>query len=270
MSRKYSIRSGRSVVRSPKWGRFKWNPRLVLRVAGGVLAAAAICLVFFLAKEWLYDTDLFRLTRVEIHGNRHVNQDMILKTCNLRAGINLLSLDTDQLQGNIESMDWVRTARVVRELPDKLVINIKEYRPVALVNGNGLYLVNINGKIFKKLRGDEHYDLPIITGVDPRDVESGELPKYAMSALRLIKMASNGARTLGTGNISEIHVSGGNRLVVYTLDRGIAMRMDASKLKQQFARAEKVLLHLYRSGLYKKAAKVDLAYSEGTAWASVN
>ncbi len=268
MFRRYSIRSGRKVAPRSR-GRKAWSPKLMFRIAAGILIVVAICSGILLAKTWLFGSELFRLARVEINGNRHTSQDLILRICNLRSGINLLSLDMDQLRRTIESLDWIRDARVTRELPDKLIISVKEYSPVALVNGNGLYLVDGNGEIFKKVQGREYYDLPIITGVDARQVDSGELPEYALSALGLISLASDGARTLGVSNISEIHVSDKN-LIVYTMDKGIALHMDSMKLKQQFKRAEKVLLHLYRSGLYRKAADVDLAYADGVAWASVH
>ncbi len=239
-----------------------------MKTLAGIGVAVVLCLGAFFAKAWLFQSDIFRLTKVEIQGNLHTNQDIILKMSNLRAGLNLLSLNLEQVGRDIEALDWIRTVKVTKEFPDKLYIKVEEYRPVALVSGKGLYLVDAHGEIFRRVEKKEKWDLPIITGVSEKDIDAGRLPEEAMPALRLIDLAANGARTLGASNISEIHVKD-KRIVVYTLNQGIALNMNPLDLDRQFARAEKVLLHLYRSGLYKKVAMVDLDYAPGEAWATL-
>ncbi len=247
-------------------GKRPFPPRRWLRILAVSAMVPAIAAGVFLARAWLFQTDLFCLSRVEIHGNRHVGQDLILSAGNLRAGLNLLALDARAVGRDIESLEWVRRARVAKELPDTLKIWVEEFEPVALVNGKDLYLVDGDGEIFRKVEERETWDLPIITGVSQGDIDAGRLPGHAMSALKLIRLAESGTRTLGVNNISEIHL-GEKGMVVYTLDRGIALHMDPDHLERQFARAEKVLLHLYSSGLYKKVGKVDLDYAPGRAWA---
>jgi cell division protein FtsQ len=174
---------------------------------------------------------------------------------------------------SIEAHPWVHTVEVKKKLPDHLIITIKERIPVALLNANKMYLVDEQGEIIDELSTEEPVSLPIITGIDPKNIMDHQITKspnhQIQKALELISMASKGTRTLGVNNISQIDIAKRDTLILYTSDSGIPFYFDTKNLSTQFSKAEKVLYQLYSSGTYKKAAKVELDYGPGQALASL-
>ncbi len=213
---------------------------------------------------------MFTVDHVEIDGCRRVPEEEILKLSRITRDDNLLALDLQGIAGNIKRNPWIARVEITRILPDKVKITVHERRPVAFLNAGKIYLIDASGDIFKELGKDDKFSLPIITGVRVRlngSRPSGNIADVdgVKEALRLIRLASKGVRTLGIKNISQIHVDGDGHLVVYTSDRGIPFRLNESHLDTQFAKAERVLYHLYNSGKYDQVAMVDMDYGPNRA-----
>jgi cell division protein FtsQ len=234
-----------------------------------ILAAIALmCLVLaglFVCWHWACQSELFRVSQVLVKGCDRLTEEEILRLSDVTAQDNLLSLDLKSIATSIEAHPWVHSVEVKRKLPDHLMITIKEHTPVALLNSDKMYLVNKQGKIIDELSTQEPVSLPIITGIDPKNIINHQIQK----AMELISMASKGARTLGVNNISQIYIAKRDTLILYTADSGIPFHFNTENLSAQFSKAEKVLYQLYRSGKYKKVAKVELDYGPGQALASL-
>jgi len=200
-----------------------------------------------------------------VKGCDRVTEEEVLQLSDVTAQDNLLSLDLKSIATSIEAHPWVHTVEVKKKLPDHLMITIKERTPVALLNSDKMYLVDEQGEIIDELSTKDPVSLPIITGIDPKNIKNHQIQK----ALELISMASKGTRTLGVNNISQIDIAKKHTLILYTSDSGIPFHFNTENLSAQFSKAEKVLYQLYRSGTYKKAAKVDLDYGPGQALVSL-
>jgi len=228
---------------------------------------------FFVCRYWACQSDLFRICQVLVKGCDHVTEDEILQLSDVTAQDNLLSLDLKSIATSIEAHPWIHAVEVKKKLPDHLMIKIKERTPVALLNSDKMYLVDEQGKIIDKLLTKERFSLPIITGIDPKNIIDHQINKSTnqqiQKAMELISMASKGTRTLGVNNVSQIDIAKRETLVLYTSDSAIPFYFDTKNLSAQFSKAEKILYQLYRSGIYKKVAKVELDYGPGQALASL-
>lgn len=216
--------------------------------------------------NWLHNCQGFYLSKILVEGNRHLSHEELLKLTDLTSRTNLLNINPKTVEAALERHPWVKDAVVRRKLPDKLIITIKERVPIAILNSNNkMYLVDNSGAIFKEMKPDEAQALPIITGADPEDIRRGSLSGASIKAVELITMAGQGARTLGANNIKKIHIADSNNLILYTADHGIAIHFKTQDIKTQFARAEKILFQLYRSGNYERVASVELDYNQNMA-----
>jgi cell division protein FtsQ len=241
-----------------------------------LVGVAVMCIGFvgfFVCRHWACQSDLFRVCQVLVKGCDRVTEEEILQLSNVTAQDNLLSLDLKSIATSIEAHPWVHTVEVKKKLPDHLMITIKERTSVALLNSDKMYLVDEQGEIIDELSTEEPVSLPIITGIDPKNIIDHQITKspnhQIQKALELISMASKGTRTLGVNNISQIDIAKRDTLILYTSDSGIPFHFDTENLSTQFSKAEKVLYQLYRSGTYKKATKVDLDYGPGHALVSL-
>ncbi len=247
----------------------RWN--LLKRLGWKTLlwSMAAVFLVFggFYAWNYLAHSYVFCVQSIRIEPSRHLNEEEILKLSGLSSTTNILNMDVHAVERAIEANSWVEKAFVERRFPSSVHISVKEHLPIAVVLlGNKSYLVNASGVLFRELNPSEsHEGLPVITGLKQEGVRNGRLPVEAINSMELLKMAQKGARTLGVGNIKEIHVSESWELTVYTVDKGVPILFSATDVKQQFARAESILFHLYKSGNYDRLQAIDLDYGKDRA-----
>ncbi|MBW1946762.1 MAG: FtsQ-type POTRA domain-containing protein [Deltaproteobacteria bacterium] len=246
------------------------HPKMLIAMASACLVLAGL----FVCWHWVCRSELFRVGQVLVKGCNHLTEEEVLQISGVTARDNLMSLDLESIATNIEAHPWVNAVEVERDLPDHLMITIKERTPVALLNSDKIYLIDEQGKIIDELlSAEEPVSLPIITGIDPKYTENHQITEspdhQIQKALELISMAGRGTRTLGVNNISQIHIAGKDTLILYTADSGIPFHFDTEDLSSQFSEAEKVLYQLYSSGKYKKVAKVELDYGPGQALVSL-
>ncbi|MGQ9813170.1 MAG: cell division protein FtsQ/DivIB [Dissulfurimicrobium sp.] len=216
--------------------------------------------------HWMSHNQDFCLNKILVKGDQHLSHEELLKLTGLTSRINLLNISPKSVEAAIERYPWVKDAVVRRKLPDQLIITIKEHIPIAILDfNNKMYLVDESGDVFKEATPEEAKTLPVITGADPGDIKARSLSGVSLKAIELIRMARHGARILGVNNIKKIHIADSNNLIVYTTDHGISIHFKTQDIKIQFARAEKILFQLYRSGNYEKVASIELDYAQDMA-----
>ena len=107
----------------------------------------------------------FAVREIRVGPTEHVTREQLLELAGVAPGDRLLSIDTDAVAARVASHPWVAAARVRRELPSMLVIDVSERRAVAAALMGGLYLVDENGRPFKRATLDEADGLLLLTGL---------------------------------------------------------------------------------------------------------
>lgn len=122
--------------------------RAVRVVAIVVAVLLALTVVFLIAVTVLSHTSAFTIDSVEAADSAHVTADSIVRLANVEEGATLLNVDTKAIEANLERNPWIVSARITREFPDKLRIEVTERQPAYLVvmsTGNlGWYLGSDN------------------------------------------------------------------------------------------------------------------------------
>lgn len=74
-------------------------------------------------------------------------------------------VDTSAIRQRLLQFGWVRDARILRRLPDTLVIDIVERKPAALWQNQGeLALIDSDGVVLDRVPVDRMPDLPLLIG----------------------------------------------------------------------------------------------------------
>ncbi len=109
----------------------------------------------------------FVVRSVVFTGNTHLSDDELRAASGLRGGENMLTLSGRRLAQKMVESRWVKSVSVRKELPDRIMMRIKEAEPFALLDMKGsMFLVDENGRMLEQLRGGTVPFLPVITG-DP-------------------------------------------------------------------------------------------------------
>jgi len=87
-------------------------------------------------------------------------------------------VDTGAIRQRLLGFGWVKDARVLRRLPDTLVIDIVERKPAALWQSAGrLALIDVDGVVLDRVSIDRMPDLPLLIGpgANAQEQELGRL-----------------------------------------------------------------------------------------------
>jgi cell division protein FtsQ len=237
------------------------NKKLAILGLGALLFAAVCGAIGFIGYKALARSDFFQITATDIQGCRRTTRNLILEMGGVDVYSNLLALDVKKVKAAIEAHEWVESAEITRDWPNRLTIAVKERLPVAVISlDSTLFYLDLNGVAFAKVLPPEDMDYPIITGL-----KREELPKILKGsqlgeALQFIKYAGQGSSILPKQNISELHVEGAENVILYLVDRPFPIHLGSGSVGAKYYRLTKVLYKLYKSKEFAKAAYVKMDY----------
>ena len=126
---------------------------------GGVLIAAAIITLY---TPWL---GLFNLRVIVVRGNHHITAEEAARVSGLRNGGPLARLPIRRAEMALETLPWVKQAKITRVYPHTVRITITERIPIAALqrpDGHSYLVIGADGVIVAE---KEEVDYLIVDGV---------------------------------------------------------------------------------------------------------
>ena len=266
LSGKSNGRKAESVIRQQR----TWRLKKLSRGANAVLLLlllAAGC--GGLGYTLLCRSDIFQITAFTVKGNAMLTRQQILAGGELRHGANLLALDAGEAERLLGSHPWVESARVTRVWPSSVHVQVRERRPLALVDiehqeRKELYYLDGSGKVFQPLQSVRDLDYPVLTGDVAADPSRQRIEDEALSvmALDFLKLTARGNQILPSQAVSEVHVSREKGIIVYLIDHPFPIYMGREKIKTRFNLLVKVLAQLYREDKVGDIAEIRMDYAK--------
>ena len=197
----------------------------------------------------------FEIKEVSVRGLKELTEKDILTLAAIPPQQNLLSVNTEALVKRVAANSWVKNIYVGRELPNRLVLEVRERNPVAMVKQTSdFYLMDNEGFIFKKLGKSDEVDLPILTGIDGK--EKGK-SKLLLSTLNLLKTMSASGRYNYLGAISEVNVDDIFGLSLLT-DAGLYLKLGKNDYENKLKQLNVVMADVEKRGMRKGYMFVDI------------
>ena len=107
----------------------------------------------------------FKLNSVHVEGATQEATADILRASALQRNAPILDLDLKALRGRVEQVGWVKSARIVRLLPDSLVISVIQRDAAAVWQHDGRSLVvDSQGRPIPEANAGEFAQLPLVVG----------------------------------------------------------------------------------------------------------
>ena len=134
----------------------------------GTVVAALVCVVLGAVvvvsfQQYSSRTQRFVVGDFEVTGNQRVGDGAIIEASGVVSGSPLLAVNVARVRARLEAMPWIHRASVHPVLPSRLVLQVQEYEPVAIVVGPTMRLVDASGRLFKSVEAGESHDLTMIT-----------------------------------------------------------------------------------------------------------
>lgn len=132
-----------------------------------ILVVAALYMVSGIVKT------MFQVRGVVITGNEHLTDEELKSMAGLKTDENLISVSGRKISLKMMESPWIRSVAVRKEFPDRLLINIREAEPFALLDMKGkLFIVDDRGVMLEELRDIAIPFLPIILSNPYREKEA--------------------------------------------------------------------------------------------------
>lgn len=243
-----------------------------LRILAGklVLIGKALAVVAFLvgaaftgrqAIRHVIASPRFAVGEIRVGPTTHVTPDEIRALAGVRIGDRLLAVDPDVVAARLATHPWILSARVRRDLPSALTVEVTERRAVASALLGALYLLDGAGHPFKRATFEEADGLPVLTGIT-RDQYAAMRPtseaafREALGFLTAYAGAepdpgnSGNSGNLGTTvgssrpKLSEIHIDPRDGFTAVLFDGGGEIRLGRGEWDGKLGQLDRILAAL--------------------------
>jgi len=220
-----------------------------------------LLLSFFLfVGHWVYvhllNDPYFRVREVEVEGNRKIPKETLLSLTMMEGMPNLFSVRLKEVVKRLESHPWVEQVRVRKVFPHKIVIQVEERKPMAILQLEELYYIDTQGEIFTPVGDRDEYNYPYVTGLTRRafEKEPEEAKRLIAKALELLRIVNQG-KTAPLGEISEIHMEKAFGIHCFTKAEGVEVKMGWEDFEEKLRRLPLIWSDLRKRGL--SAVSID-------------
>lgn len=223
-----------------------WGPlfRKVERISLSVLIVLAGLVALYGLYMMVFLGSYFTVDDIVLRGHwKMLNAQQLIEVSRVQQGDNLFLLNMGEVHDRLMMNDWVKAVAVRRYLPHTLLIAVEEHVPAAvLVRSDGMYYVDGDGEVFKRLEPIDGKDYPFITGELDRADFSGysegleqRRVKHALSVIHSFAGSAVGSRF----GISEIHFNPARGFSVITKERAIEVLLGTDHLRNRIARLDR-------------------------------
>lgn len=233
----------------------------------GAAAARALTVILVLVVSaaggswtwvWARTSPRFSVQRITFNGLKRASEVDLLRLTGLSSGQNLFSLDTGAAERAMGQHPWVKSVVVRRQLPSALSVVVEEHVPAAMLALGELYLVNEDGKAFRRVQAGDALDLPLLTGISREAYEANEAAEgariaRALGVARVYAETHPGRRV----RLSEVRLERGDEVTLVAGEGGTEVRLGAGDVEAKLERLAKVRQELDARGLRAEVIHLD-------------
>jgi cell division protein FtsQ len=229
-----------------------------LRTLFAAVLSAAVSLGAWEGWRWATSSEAFAIREIRFQGLSHATEQDLLHRSGLKPGDNLFRADLAKAGRAMQANPWVASARLARRLPGQVVATVVEHRPAALVQLGGLYLLDDEGRLFKKAAPEDKVDLPIVTGLS-RDGWADRKPELQLrlfGALHLLDTWQAAGNALAAVSEVRLDEDGGYTLFAHDGTAVQEVSLGSTDISLKLQRLAQVRAALARRG--ERASRIDL------------
>ncbi len=254
MGETVTIRDGKflrpRVRRGEKGGeKFSRIVKKTIRVALQLLLG----LLFLFIGHWTYvhllGDPYFRVREIEVEGGRKIPKETLLSLTVIEGMPNLFSVKLKEVTKRLETHPWIERVRVGKVFPNKILIQIEERKPMAIIQLEELYYIDTRGEIFSPVGEGDEYNYPYLTGVTRRVLEKdpAEAKRLISQALEILRIAGR-EKLSPLKEISEIHMEKTFGIRCFTKTEGMEVNLGWEDLEEKLEKLSLIWADLRKRG----------------------
>jgi cell division protein FtsQ len=236
--------------------KFQGIVKRAIRVAFQLLLLSFFLFIGHWAYIHLLSDSYFRLREVEVEGGRKIPKETLLSLTVTEGMPNLFSVKLKEVVKRLESHPWIERVRVRKVFPHKIVIQVEERKPMAIIQLEELYYIDTRGEIFTPVGDRDEYNYPYVTGLTRRFLEKDpvEAKRLISKALELLRIVSQ-EKVPPLREISEIHMEKAFGIQYFTKAEGVEVKMGWEDFEEKLKRLPLIWSDLTKRGF--SAVSID-------------
>jgi len=190
------------------------------------------------ARQFVLESPYFSVREIQVRGGEKFGGNEIVALAGLKHGMNMWRIEPATIEKKVAKHPWVRRVLVRREFPRRVVIEIEERTPKAIVAMGKLYYVDSDGVVFKEVQAGESVQFPLLTGLRLEELGNRDpvVRRRIQDAVRLSDLMAKDSHT-----ISEVHFEAADRVILYTTAYPLALHMGWGDWEGKVQRVDRVL-----------------------------
>ena len=173
-----------------------------------VLLLLGVSTGFIFVYDCFTQSEQFRAREVTVSGNQRLSRQAILAAAGIGPDTNILALNLSVAHKRLLAEPWIAEATIGRDIPSGLTIRVREEQPLALLTTGDAsgYLLNPQGRIFKRVDDGEIGPWPRVSGIDDGDLPAPGRPisRGLAAVMALLELAREPSSPLPFADIEEI------------------------------------------------------------------
>ena len=113
---------------------------------------------------WAKSTHHFDLSNIKLNGYNYLQKEEVLQKVELPRYAELTEIDLVLIQENLEGHPYIKAARISRDFPSSLCIDIIERSPLAYINHSPFLLIDGDAVVLPTKNGNLEFDIPTLSG----------------------------------------------------------------------------------------------------------
>ena len=176
-----------------------------------VLVLASVTLIWITLQGYATGSWRFRIDssdNIQVSGNSNVSRLQVMEVMASDLNRNVFFVPLQVRKRQLEQIPWVQSASVMRLLPDRLNIVVKERTPVAFVEVNShIELIDANGVVMDLPAGQlTKYSFPVVVGMpdtEPVSTRAARMKIYVQLMKELDAGGAHYSRDLSDVDLSD-------------------------------------------------------------------
>jgi cell division protein FtsQ len=236
--------------------KFQGIVKKAIRVAFQLLLLSFVLFIGHWVYVHLLGDPYFRVREVEMEGGRKITNETLLSLTVMEGMPNLFSVKLKEVVKRLESHPWIEQVKVRKVFPNKILIQIEERKPMAIIQLEELYYIDTKGEIFSPVGERDGYNYPYLTGLTRQVLEKdpAEAKRLITKALELLRIVDQ-EKVPPLEEISEIHMEKVFGIQCFTKVEGVEVKMGWEDFGEKLKRLSLIWSDLRRRGF--SATSID-------------
>jgi cell division protein FtsQ len=204
----------------------------------------------------LLEDPFFRVREIAVEGCRRIPQESLLSLIKMEGMPSLFTVSLKEVGKPLESHPWIEHVGVRKVFPNKIMIQIEERKPIAILQLEEPYYIDTKGVIFSSVGDEGEYDYPFLTGLarEVLDEDPAEAKNLITRGLEILKIAEK-EKGSPLDEISEIHMEKNYGIKCFTRTGGVELKMGWDHFEEKLERLSLIWSDLQKRGI--SVASID-------------